>query len=273
MTDSPTVRLKLRSQPESLTLVRGALTGIGETLSFDPELLDDMKTAISEACNNVVLHAYPDGPGELSVVVRIGQDRVEATVRDRGTGIHGAAGADDRMGVGLALISALTDRAEFVSEPDKGTEVQMTFKGQIGRVLDGGAAQSAADAHGPPPKLDGDVVVTVWPPALLAGVLGRLARGLAAVAGFSVDRFSDLYLVVDTLDSHARASASSPRLGFAASATERRLELAIGPFQSGSLARLRSNGDGLVVLADELSVERTNESEILRVVVCDQRSR
>ena len=57
--ESPSVRLELDSRPETLTLVRGMLGGVGELLAVDPELLDDLKTAVSEACNNVVLHAYP----------------------------------------------------------------------------------------------------------------------------------------------------------------------------------------------------------------------
>ena len=115
--DAPKVRLELESRPEYLTLVRGALSGIGEALAFDPELLDDLKTAVSEACNNVVLHAYRDSPGPLSVEVLVGRDRVEAAVHDRGSGIHGVALAmEGRMGVGLAVISALADRAERVCQ-------------------------------------------------------------------------------------------------------------------------------------------------------------
>ena len=64
---APTLTLELDSRPETLTLVRGMLGGIAELLTMDAELLDDLKTAVSEACNNVVLHAYPEGSGPLSV--------------------------------------------------------------------------------------------------------------------------------------------------------------------------------------------------------------
>ena len=58
MAEGSTVRLRLESRPQTLTIVRGMLGGVAELLSIDPELLDDLKTSVSEACNNVVLHAY-----------------------------------------------------------------------------------------------------------------------------------------------------------------------------------------------------------------------
>ncbi len=272
--DSPTVRLELPSQPESLTLVRGALIGIGEALAFDAELLDDLKTAVSEACNNVVLHAYADEVGPLLVSVRVGNNRVEASVMDRGTGIRAVARDADRMGVGLAVISALAERAEFVSAPNEGTEVRMTFNGRVGRLHQDSAQDEplTAEPPDPPTGIDGQVLVSLSPPALVVDVLGRLARGLAAGAHFTVDRFSDLYLLIDTLATHARVASSNGRIACGLSATDRRLELAIGPFTHGSSARLDEAGPGLAV-ADELSVEPTDESELLRVVVWDRRSR
>ncbi len=265
------MQLELQSQPESLALVRGALSGIGEALAFDLELLDDVKTAVSEACNNVVLHAYPNGTGPLLVAVRVGEETVTATVGDRGSGIHGVASGEDRMGIGLALISALTERAEFIAAPEGGTEVRMTFKGRIGRSAVGSARlPAAAEEEETPSGVEGDVMVNVSPPALIGDVLGRLARGLAGVARFSVDRLSDLHLVVDALAAHARAEASNSRISVGLTATQRQLEVVIGPFHSGSSEHLRRNAHALT-LADEVRIEPTDESEILRVIVTDTR--
>ena len=58
MKDSSAVRLELDSRPERVALVRGMLVGLGGLLAWDAVLVDDLKTAVSEACNNVVLHAY-----------------------------------------------------------------------------------------------------------------------------------------------------------------------------------------------------------------------
>ena len=60
------------------------LSGLGEHIGLDPELIDDIKTAVSEACNNVVLHAYPGGPGLLVVELKISVDGLEIVVADRG---------------------------------------------------------------------------------------------------------------------------------------------------------------------------------------------
>src|SRR6202035_4584467 len=60
------------------------LSGVAELLAIDPELLDDLKTAVSEACNNVVLHAYDGVPGPLSVTLYVDQQNIEVVARDAG---------------------------------------------------------------------------------------------------------------------------------------------------------------------------------------------
>jgi len=54
------VRLTLPAVAENVAVVRQALTGMTEALGIGPGVLADMKTAVSEACNNVVVHAYPE---------------------------------------------------------------------------------------------------------------------------------------------------------------------------------------------------------------------
>src|SRR5881227_3117262 len=111
---APIVSLSLTSVPENLTLVRGMLGGVGDSLGMDPELLDDVKTAVSEAANNVVMHAYGGEPGPLSLDLYAKTEGIEAVVRDQGRGIPDIAAAGDRLqGVGLPVIEALTERTEF----------------------------------------------------------------------------------------------------------------------------------------------------------------
>jgi len=268
---TPTVRLELDSRPECLTLVRGALSAIGETLAFEPELLDDIKTAVSEACSNVVLHAYPDEPGPLAVVVAVGHDQVQAVVHDRGTGIRSVSSGEDRMGVGLAVITALAERAEFISTPGEGTEVRMEFAGRVGRPPRAAELPESMsiDGHVPHFELGGKVVVSLSSAALLGAVLDRVARGMAAGAHFSVARIRELSPLAETLAAHTSAAAGENPLAFGLSAENRRLELAIGPLHSGSTADLDADLGELVA---ELDVDRGAESETLRLIVSDPRS-
>jgi len=126
-------------------------------------------------------------------------------------------------------------------------------------------------------NLSGDALISVSPVTLLPSVLGRLARALAATARFSLDRFSDVYLVTDSISAHAVCAATSERMGFALEAAPRRLQLTIGPFAPGSTERLigdRSDSKSpLVLLSDELVTAPDGDgSELLRVVMIDHRS-
>jgi len=270
---SPTIRLELDSRPECLTLVRSMLAGAAEPLEFDPELLVDLKTAVSEACSNVVLHAYQGDPGPLVVQLGVVGGDVEVVVRDRGSGIrYVASPSEDRMGVGLAVISALADRAEFLTAPDGGTEVRMSFNSRLAGVhtLDRPGAAPVVDA---PRQLTGDLVATLSPLLLLGAVLGRVTRALAAGAQFSLDRFSDVYLVTDALAAHAKSAAITQQVSFTIVVASRRLEIMLGPLRNGSGERLRRqrSDSPLTLLTDGLSVERSSGSEILRVVMIDHR--
>lgn len=276
--ERPMVSLELDSRPETLTLVRGALGGVGELLSFDPELLDDLKTAVSEACNNVVMHAYEDDPGPMSVQMYAEPDAITVVVADRGAGLPLMSGSDDQLqGVGMPVIRALARSAEFETRPGGGTEVRMEFAGRRdGRSLFD-APGKAGPANGWAAGLTGDAVVSVSPVRLLSGVLGRIARALAAQARFSLDRFSDVYLVTDGIAAHAASAAAGSRVAFGISTHERRLELTIGPFLPGVTAQLCAQpprghiGSALTMLSDELEISPFDGYELLRVVMVDRR--
>ncbi len=99
---SPNVRLQLLNTPENVVLVREVLTGVAEAVQIATSDLNDIRTAVTEACNNVVLHAYRGAPGPMEVEVCLALDAVSATVRDRGTGLKssndGFDGDARRMG-------------------------------------------------------------------------------------------------------------------------------------------------------------------------------
>jgi anti-sigma regulatory factor (Ser/Thr protein kinase) len=269
----------LDSSPETLTLVRGVLGGLAEGLALDPELLDDIKTAVSEACNNVVMHAYGGDSGPLQVALYVGDEEIEVVVRDRGQGIHVLTPSDDRLqGVGIPIMRALAEKTAFRPIPNGGTEVWMQFAGlRAGEVLYQRPGEAAAD-DGWSHRLSGDAVVSLSPVGFVGGVLGRLARALAARARFSLDRFSDVYLVTDALAAHAVNAASARRIAFGIRTEPRRLEVTLGPLRAGASAQLTSESSSEVtsalrLLADELEVRTENGHEAVRLVMRDQRGR
>jgi serine/threonine-protein kinase RsbW len=276
-TGGPIVGLRLESRPQTLTIVRGMLSGVAELLEVDPELLDDLKTAVSEACNNVVLHAYGEGSGPMEIRVFADAEAMRVSVADEGSGLPEPLTAESSPGIGVSVIRALSREVSFTARAGGGTEVLMSFDA----VRDGRrlylVPEVAAARELPFEELaDGEIGVTLSPVSLLTGVLGRLARTLAATAHFSLDRFSDVYLVTDTLAAHAESSAAGERILARLSAGERRLDLALGPFRRGTGVAL-TTGDGgracspLTLLADEISVREWGEDEGVDVVVVDHR--
>jgi serine/threonine-protein kinase RsbW len=253
------------------------LSGLAELLEMDPELLDDLKTSVSEACNNVVLHAYDEQPGPMEIRVYADRDSLRVTVSDEGVGLTGlAAGGDTVHGIGVSVIEALTREARFSPREGGGTEVTMVFAAERDGIplftMPGVAGADLPLAPAP----DGEIEVSLSPVSLLSGVLGRLARTLAAGAHFSLDRFSDVYLVTDTLAAHASRSAAGNRVLARISAAERRLHIQLGPFRPGAGALLTA-GEGdrirspLALLADEIEVRETAAGELVDVVVVDHR--
>ena len=124
----PEVRLTMPARAEGVGVVRQSLTGVADALDFDPSVLADMKMAVTEACTNVVVHAYEDD-GLLEVEMLAGEDGLTIVVRDHGAGIQPrpARSGAPALGLGLPLIAALSDAFELRGSAGAGTEVRMTF--------------------------------------------------------------------------------------------------------------------------------------------------
>jgi serine/threonine-protein kinase RsbW len=274
----PVLNLRLHSRPDAAGLGRAALGGLAAPFALRAEMLDDVKTAVTEACNNAVAHAYHDGSGAIAVRVDIGVEEIEATVRDWGGGFGQLAAAEDHLRVGLPLINALADRTEFLTAAGSGTEVRMGFdlRHHRRRTEMLVRVEDADDFDGWMPwrrGLSGDVVVTLLPRDLLTTVLEPLTSAVAARSRFSLERFSDVYIVVRAVCEHVGAVASSSRVSFSLSARDQRFELTIGPLEPGSGQRLHACAPGdrpVAELADELGFEAFDHSELLRVVLIDR---
>jgi serine/threonine-protein kinase RsbW len=129
-TTAPDVRLTMPARPEGVAVVRQALAGMADALDFDATVLADMKMAVSEACTNVVVHAYDDSDGMLEVDMMSDENGLTIRVRDYGAGIHPHSNPSrdvPALGLGLPLIAALSDAFELSGSAGQGTEVRMTF--------------------------------------------------------------------------------------------------------------------------------------------------
>jgi serine/threonine-protein kinase RsbW len=296
MVERANVRLQLANRPENVMFVREVLTGVGEELALDNSDLIDIHTAVTEACNNVVQHAYGDGEGPLEVVVEPALDAVTVAVRDWGVGIpphgdtaHGAGrgideagrgideagrGIDDAgRGIGLTAIHALTHRFDLRRPADGGTEVSMEFatSGVRPPRLVGVPAPALPPIASTVPAAA--ITLTVSPGQLARAVLPRLMCGLAARAHFSTDRLSDVYLIADALGTGNGVA----RLQTVADVEPRGLELRIGPLERGRGQRLMADSslDGLgsviAKLVDDCRVESAGSYEVLALRLTDER--
>jgi len=122
------IRLEMPARPDNLSVIRQALHGVAETAGIEQQLLGDIQMAVTEACTNVILHAYEDG-GPLEVEIDLDPEMVTVAVRDTGIGLSSVAKPDDpTRHLGLPMITALTSRLEIgVPKDGRGTEVLMGF--------------------------------------------------------------------------------------------------------------------------------------------------
>jgi serine/threonine-protein kinase RsbW len=125
----PEVVLHMPALAEGVGVVRQALAGMADALDFDSVTLADMKMAVTEACTNVVVHAYEEDTGRLEVQMLAGDEDLTIVVRDHGAGIHPRSSRRETpaLGLGLPLIAALSDSFELRGGAGQGTEVRMTF--------------------------------------------------------------------------------------------------------------------------------------------------
>ncbi len=127
VTTTPDLELKLPARAENVAVIRHVLSGIGDALSLHPEVLSDVKLAVSEACSNAVVHAYGEGePGLLDLEISAHSAQIEVVVRDHGRGMMPRADSPG-LGVGLPLMASLTESLELTNRTDGGTEVRMCF--------------------------------------------------------------------------------------------------------------------------------------------------
>jgi anti-sigma regulatory factor (Ser/Thr protein kinase) len=121
------VKLTLPARPENVAVIRHVLGAFAEALRLPDALVEDLRLAVTEACTNVVRHAYaPGSPGTVEIWLRPDDEEVSVVVADHGRGI-GTSSDTTGPGLGLPLIAAIADEVELQPVPGGGSRVAMSF--------------------------------------------------------------------------------------------------------------------------------------------------
>jgi stage II sporulation protein AB (anti-sigma F factor) len=135
MTEQNSVKLEFLSRSCNESFARAAIAVFASQLDPTLDELGDIKTAVSEAVTNCIVHAYPDTLGKISVTARLFADNsIEIVVRDRGRGIENIAaareplfttGGEERSGMGFTIMESFMDNLKVRSVLGRGTTVTM----------------------------------------------------------------------------------------------------------------------------------------------------
>lgn len=124
--EAASLSLKLAAEPQNVRQARDEAAIYAEGLGLSAPGVDDLKTIVSEACSNIVRHAYPEDAAErpMEVEVRKTDGELMVTVRDCGTGIRPPAGArPSSLRLGFILMGSLADFLQLRTGRDCGTEL------------------------------------------------------------------------------------------------------------------------------------------------------
>ena len=129
------IKLEFPSRSVNEGFARAAAAAFAAQLDPTLDELGDIKTAVSEAVTNCIVHAYPDSLGRITMRLRIlDGDTLEISVKDAGVGIPDVAkareplfttGGEERSGMGFTIMESFTDKLRVRSAPGRGTTVTM----------------------------------------------------------------------------------------------------------------------------------------------------
>lgn len=135
------MKMEIESRSENEEFARVAVAVFLSRLDPTVEEMDDIKTAVSEAVTNAVIHGYQGGEGTIYIETGIAGQEATVIVRDLGVGIPDIEKAmepmyttdlsGERSGMGFSFMGAFMDEVKVESEPGKGTTV--TLKKTVGR--------------------------------------------------------------------------------------------------------------------------------------------
>lgn len=130
--------LEFPSKSSNEAFARSAVACFVSQMDPTLEELGDIRTAVSEAVTNCIVHAYPDGLGTITLRCRILKDNLlDIVIKDKGVGIQDlelarkaafTTGGSERSGMGFTIMESFMTSLEVQSEPGKGTTVHMRRK-------------------------------------------------------------------------------------------------------------------------------------------------
>lgn len=133
-----TMHLTIPALSLNEAFARGVVAAFCVSANPTLEELNDVKTAVSEAVTNCVVHGYQGKTGDIEITASLADDILDISVSDFGVGIADTAQAmqpffttkpeEERSGMGFTVMQAFMDRVEIISAPDSGTTVKMTKK-------------------------------------------------------------------------------------------------------------------------------------------------
>jgi anti-sigma regulatory factor (Ser/Thr protein kinase) len=260
------LHMRLPARAENVAVVRHALAGLAEQIGMDETGVADLKTVVTEACMNVVVHAYPAAAsGPLMVEADPDDGGLTVTVSDSGSGISPQAESERAsLRLGLSLIAALSSSFSISGGLDRGTEVMMRLP------LQGGANDNGAGEEKLFPEIAG-AEIAIGRAELLEPVLARMVAAFAARRDLPVDRVSDVVLITDAIAEAAPGRFSDGCVRLDLGESDKGLELRLGPMEKGAAGEIRHAlevpelGGSLEALADEFIVEESEDGEFLIV--------
>ena len=135
MKTSNYIKLEFPAKSCNEAFARAAVAAFAAQLDPTIDELGDIKTAVSEAVTNAIVHAYPEKMGTVWIKLRIlGDEVLEVSVKDKGRGIPDVkkameplytTGGEDRSGMGFTIMDSFMDKIRVRSSPGKGTAVTM----------------------------------------------------------------------------------------------------------------------------------------------------
>ncbi len=256
-------------------MVRHALAGLVEAMGMQASKVADVKTLVTEACVNAVIHAYEEGEdGTMEVLAGREDGTFELIVRDFGHGFrprpHRVANGEPSLRLGLPLIAALADSFELHGNPGGGTEVRIRLD-----VAPGEPEAEAAEARRTA-EFRPATELAVTDTELASLVVSRVLSAIGSRADLSIDRLSDAILLGDAISSSPESFVNG-RVQIALEDSSRAIVARIGPLKEGAAESLLASlevpevGASLRKLADEIEVESHVGGDRLRLRISDAR--